>query len=239
MGFLKKLFKFEKNNLSRMVGQVKDNPERLLLGAATPVGTKVWGKVLDKDWKPVVNEWGGATKESYEDAARKGIDIGPAAKMHAVAQAIASFYAGGAAGKLIGNPATAMGITNPTAAGAVNGAVRGAVQSGIQGGDIKQGLIGGLISGGVAGFNPAAQLGVTNPETARMLNRVASSTLRAAATGQSPQQAMLGSLLDSGMQAADIAGRLGLSGDARGLINRQLAILARTRAQKQAQPPRP
>jgi len=92
--FFKKVLKFEANNLKYMVDLVKEDPERILIGAIDPFSSKMWGTILGKDYDPIINQWGGAADGSYVDAASKGIDIGPGAAMHAVAKMIAAFYAG-------------------------------------------------------------------------------------------------------------------------------------------------
>lgn len=98
---IKDVIDFERVNLRRMGRQVKEDPERLLLGAADPFGTKLWGGITGQDWEPIVNQWGGATEEAYAEAEAKGVDTGPGRFMHQVAQSIASMYAAGyGAGKI-------------------------------------------------------------------------------------------------------------------------------------------
>jgi hypothetical protein len=101
MGFLKRLGKkvkkvvdFEKFNLKDIGDKLKDDPKRLLLGVDKG-STKVWNKVLGRDDEPIVNEWGGPTPEAYQRATEAGIDVGPGAGMHQIAQAIAGTIAGG------------------------------------------------------------------------------------------------------------------------------------------------
>src|SRR3990167_4971453 len=87
---LKKIVKFERENLRHIGGGIKDDPSRLLKGALDPFGSKLWG--YDKG---LVNQLGGATNEAYARAEAKGIDTGPGKAMHDIAGAIATFYAGG------------------------------------------------------------------------------------------------------------------------------------------------
>lgn len=97
MSWLGDVFDFEKFAFGDMWGQIKDDPERLLLGAATPVGSKVWGGILGKDWKdePILDYFGGPASGTYERAEAAGIDTKAGGQAHDVAKAIASIYAGG------------------------------------------------------------------------------------------------------------------------------------------------
>ena len=74
MGWLSDVFKFETGHLDDIWGDINDNPERILVGAIDPASTKAWNKVLGKDWDPVVDQMGGATKRRYTDAEAKGIN---------------------------------------------------------------------------------------------------------------------------------------------------------------------
>lgn len=96
---LKDIWDFERSNLKGMFDKVKDDPKRLLspVPMVDPVGTKI-GSGLgfgEKDAQPLVNQWGGATEESYAAAEAQGINTGPGRAMHDVAQTIAASYAGG------------------------------------------------------------------------------------------------------------------------------------------------
>lgn len=84
---------FEKSHLDNMVDKVKADPERLVVGAADPFSSKVWGKVLNKDYTPIVDQFGGAPADSYQKAANEGVDIRAGAAAHTVARTIASAYA--------------------------------------------------------------------------------------------------------------------------------------------------
>lgn len=92
---LKKVVGFEKFNLKDMLRKIKDDPFRMVIGAADPLSTKAWNKVLGKDWEPIVNELGGPTKQAYQRALEAGIDIGPGKTMHDIAGLIAGSMAGG------------------------------------------------------------------------------------------------------------------------------------------------
>lgn len=98
---VKDVLAFEGFNLKSILQKIKDNPERLLLGAVDPASSKVWGKVLGKDYAPMVDQMGGATKQTYNDAGAAGIDIRDGKKLHDVAHVVAGAYAGNyGAGKL-------------------------------------------------------------------------------------------------------------------------------------------
>jgi hypothetical protein len=62
----------------------------------------MWNKVLGTDDKPLVDQWGGAAPQRYEEAQEAGINTGPGKTMHNIAKTIASIYAGGAAGGAAG-----------------------------------------------------------------------------------------------------------------------------------------
>lgn len=99
---------FEAFNAKGMLGQVKDNPARLLYGSADPFSTKVWNGLLGTNDKPIIDQFGGAADHRYEDAEEAGINTGPGKSMHTLAKAIASIYAGGAAsGAMSGGASTA------------------------------------------------------------------------------------------------------------------------------------
>lgn len=110
------MLSFEKNQLSYWWDAIKEDPERLFIGAIDPFSSKMWGEITGKDYEPMLNQLGGPSKGAYIDAAEKGIDTGPSAGSHAVAAAIASWYAGGA---LAAAAPAAVPISQTAAAGAV------------------------------------------------------------------------------------------------------------------------
>lgn len=132
MSWLGNLGQFELFNLKGMANQVKDNPARLLYGAADPFSTKVWNKILGRDDKPLIDQWGGAAEHRYEDAENAGIDTGAGRTGHNIAKAVASFYAGGygadKAGGLLGGTqaagggGTGYGLGQPVVSGNVGNA---------------------------------------------------------------------------------------------------------------------
>lgn len=110
MSWLGDVFGFEKFNLGQMLGKIKKDPERLFIGAADPFSSGVWGKILGKDYEPIVDQFGGASKDTYQKAQEAGINTGPGATMHGIARTIASMYAGGYGNGLLGSQSAA---TNP------------------------------------------------------------------------------------------------------------------------------
>ena len=123
--FFKRALRFEKENLKHMVGLIKKDPERLLIGAIDPFSTKLWSKILGKDYEPIINQFGGPTEGAFARAEAKGVNIGPASAMHKTAQLIAAFYAGSYGLEKLGTlragagaPATAPTQATPTMGGA-------------------------------------------------------------------------------------------------------------------------
>ena len=98
---------FELFNAGDMLNKAVKNPEQMLLGAADPFGAKVWSGITGKDYKPIVNQFGGATDDAYKAAEAKGINTGAARGMHQVAQTVAGMYGGAALGGLGGLGGTA------------------------------------------------------------------------------------------------------------------------------------
>lgn len=93
---LKKALKFEAFNVKGIVKDIAKNPQRLLVGAVDPIGTKIANTVLGTKWKPVVNQLGGATEDRFRQAKAQGIDTGTARTLHGIAGTIAGFYGGSA-----------------------------------------------------------------------------------------------------------------------------------------------
>lgn len=100
---------FEMFNAGHMLKKAVQNPDQLLLGAADPFGAKLWGGITGKNYEPIVNQWGGASDGAYKAAEAKGIDTTAARGAHKAAEAVASFYAGGAASNGLGSLGSAGG----------------------------------------------------------------------------------------------------------------------------------
>lgn len=102
MGFAKDVLGFEAFNLKGIGRKIKDNPLRLLYGGIDPASTKVWNKVLGRDDEPLVDQWGGASKDTYKDAEAAGLNTGPGKTMHGIARSIAGSIAGNYFGGQLG-----------------------------------------------------------------------------------------------------------------------------------------
>jgi hypothetical protein len=177
MSWFGDLGNFELFNLKGMANQIKDNPARLLYGAADPFSTKVWNKVLGRDDKPLIDQWGGAADHRYEEAENAGINTGAGKTGHGIAKAIASFYTGGAAagamgggagaasgagtagssGGLLGSTGTAgstgFGLGQPLASGTVgNASIAGSQGGGLLG---SSGRFAGMMNTGKGYFEAA------------------------------------------------------------------------------------
>lgn len=116
---------FEKDHVKGMWDHFRSNPLGSLV-AGTPFSTKVWNKVLNKDWDPQVNQMGGPSDESYKHAEERGIDTGDARGSHQVAGAIAAIIGGGALGAAGGTAGTAAGIGSEAGSALATGAAAGA-----------------------------------------------------------------------------------------------------------------
>lgn len=165
MSFFGDVGSFEMFNLGAMGNQVKDNPARLFYGSADPFSTSMWNKVLGTDDKPLVDQWGGAAPQRYEEAQEAGINTGPGKTMHNIAKTIASIYAGGAAGGaagglLGGGSGTAGGAAASTAPTAGYGLgqplVTGQAGNAAIAGGSSPGLLGSMGSG-LSNFNTQAK----------------------------------------------------------------------------------
>lgn len=175
MSFLGDVGSFEMFNLGAMGNQVKDNPARLFYGSADPFSTNMWNKVLGTNDKPLVDQWGGAAPQRYEEAQEAGINTGPGKAMHTVAKTIASMFAGGAAGGLLGSGASAAG----TGASAAGSAGTGAAGAGY-------GLGQPVVAGGVGNATYASSPGLLSSMGSSLssFNSAAKPYMDAASTGQ-------------------------------------------------------
>lgn len=180
---IKKALKFEVFNVKSIFKKIAKNPQRLLVGAVDPIGTKIANSILGTKWKPAVNQLGGATKETFAEAQAKGMDVGLAKSLHAVAGAVAGIWGGSALGNLAstgvshlaagsnvaGNAAAATNagsqvgggaaqVAAPAAAGATEGIAPIAADSAIMGSELAGSAIPG--AGGSGGFlSQAANVG--------------------------------------------------------------------------------
>jgi hypothetical protein len=165
MSTLGDILKFEGFNLKTMLKKAGDDPERLFLGAADPAGSKFWGKVTGKDYEPIVDQWGGASNDTYDKAHAAGVRTGPGKAAHGVARAVAAYFTGqwlgglggaGAAGSGGGGAAAGGGTVPSTFIPGVDSAALGS--SGAATGPSSVNLVnaGGTMEtglGGAGGFN--------------------------------------------------------------------------------------
>jgi len=165
MSFFGDVGSFEMFNLGAMGKQVGQNPARLLYGSADPFSTNVWNKVLGTNDKPLVDQWGGAAPQRYEEAQDAGINTGPGKTMHTIAKTIASIYAGGAAGGAAGGllgggsggAGTAAASSAPTAGyGLGQPLVTGQAGSAAYAGGSSPGLLGSMGTS-LSNFNTQAK----------------------------------------------------------------------------------
>ena len=126
---LKSNFEFEKFQLEDMWRDIKENPERLFIGAIETGSTDMWNSILGTDYEPLVNQFGGATNARFVEASERGIDTEPAQFLHGVAKDIAKSYAAAGVGGAAGNYAGSQGAS----AGAQQGISEGVTQ-GVGGG---------------------------------------------------------------------------------------------------------
>lgn len=129
MSYLGNAWEFEKFNLKDMWGKIKDDPERLFIGAVTPWTSKMWGKILGKDYEPIVDQMGGPYGGStisafgnkdggvYARAKESGVPTKEAGNLHDAAHVIAALYAGGYGLGALGGGGAAGGAAAPSAAG--------------------------------------------------------------------------------------------------------------------------
>lgn len=96
---IKKALKFEVFNTKKILKGVLKNPKQLVFGI-DPLGTKIGNKVWGSKDEALVNQLGGATKNTFAEAQAKGMDTGLAENLHKVAGAVAGFYGGNALGNL-------------------------------------------------------------------------------------------------------------------------------------------
>lgn len=114
MGFLSKIVKavkFQFSHIKSVVKGIIKNPIRALTGGGDPLSTKIQNTLFGTKFKPLYGQLGGATEDqfaSYEAKNGAG-SLGFARSLHAIAETVAGFYAGGAIGKLAGKVASVAG----------------------------------------------------------------------------------------------------------------------------------
>lgn len=187
------MYDFEKNNFSNMWKKFKNDPTQLLIGAGDPFSAKMWGGITGKDYEPYVNQLGGATEKSFQDAEKEGIDTGAARGAHKIAGAIASYYGGGALGSAFGTAGQAAGI-GAGAGQALGGAAVGAGNAWAQDGNIGQGLVTGGLGGYLGNMDYGSYLGdyMDNPYLRSGFNGAVGGGLNSAISGGNSSDILTG-----------------------------------------------
>ena len=128
-GWFSDIVKFKVFEGKKTVKDLVRNPTRLITGV-DPASTKVWNLATGSRNKPLVDAWGGTTKETAAAAARAGINIRPGMALEAVAHMVAQFYAGAGLAKAVQGGDTLMTIaTNLKKAADAQGGVGPSYQS--------------------------------------------------------------------------------------------------------------
>lgn len=173
--YLNTALEFEQFHFNRLGKQIEDEPWRLLVGAGSPLGTKAWSKITGKDLDPWSNMLGGPPKESWQEAAAAGIDVGPASDIHQVASIIASWYAGGALAQAAGAGMQASGLAAPTGAAAGAGGTGAIAPAGAGAGGLSAAQMANLARAGVtygsAELDEELDPGMTDLELTRAFYR--------------------------------------------------------------------
>ncbi|RMH95437.1 hypothetical protein [Pseudomonas songnenensis] len=210
MSWFGDLGNFEVFNLKGMANQVKDNPARLLYGSADPFSTKVWNKILGRDDKPLIDQWGGAADHRYEEAEDAGINTGAGKTGHGIARAIASFYTGGAAaGAMGGGAGAASGAGTAGGSGGLLGST--GTTAGTTGFGLGQPLASGTVgNASIAGSQGGGLLGSTAGtgggflQTGKQYMDAAKPYMDAAQTGMSINNQMQQANQPQPIQAAEV-----------------------------------
>lgn len=205
MSWFGDLGSFEMFNLKGMANQVKDNPARLLYGSADPFSTKMWNKILGRDDKPLIDQWGGAADHRYEEAENAGINTGAGKTGHGIAKAIAAMYTGGAAAGAMGGGAGA--ASGAGTAGSSGGLLGSGTAAGSTAGTTGFGLGQPLASGtvgnaSIAGSQGGGLLGSSGGFTGMM--NTAKPYMDAAQTGMSINNQMRQANQPQPIQAAEV-----------------------------------
>lgn len=89
------IFGFEKSAMGDRLDLLKKDPWRAPLGIMDQGSTNIFNTLTGKDLDPMVDYWGGTTKQNVANAKAKGINTGPGEGMHNIARTITSLFAGG------------------------------------------------------------------------------------------------------------------------------------------------
>ena len=112
---------FEWYHAKELWNDIKEDPERLFIGAIDPISSDMWGAVTGKDYEPMVNQWGGATNQRFVGFEAEGGNAEPAMFMHDTAKKIAQSYALGYGAESAGAYAEGQGASPEAASGIEQG----------------------------------------------------------------------------------------------------------------------
>jgi|JI10StandDraft_1071094.scaffolds.fasta_scaffold179900_2 hypothetical protein len=157
MGFLSNILSFEKVNIGGILGKLADNPERALIGAIDPFSSKVWSGVTGKDYQPLVDQWGGATPDTYAKAKALGIDTSSSRTMQDLATAIAAYEAGSYGAGQLGMGGAGGAAGSGAGAGATPAAAGSAPSAFGSSGVLNAGSIGKYVAAGLPLVSSAIQ----------------------------------------------------------------------------------
>jgi len=96
----------EVSHMGNLFQQIGDNPgkslEQFALGAADPLGAKLWGGITGQDFTPMVNQFGGETGAQFAQSDSEGVNTRTSRLLGHVADTVAGIWGGSAAGSAIG-----------------------------------------------------------------------------------------------------------------------------------------
>lgn len=135
---MSKLTRAVKQSVSTIKNPIKGivkQPDRLLTGSIDPLSTGMWNKILGRNYDPLVNQFGGPTKQTLDDVGANSLARGG----FKAADLVAGMFGGAGAANGLGAAANSAGIGGGAGAGGAAG--------GGAGGGVAEGL-GGLFGGG-------------------------------------------------------------------------------------------
>jgi len=223
MSYLGNVLKFEAFNGKNMLKNAWNNPDQMLLGAADPFSARVWSTITGKDYKPIVDQMGGATQDTYRKADAAGIDTHDGRQVQNLAHVIAGLYAGGYG-------ASAAGVGGAGAAGA--GGTTGASGLSFSGGTTGAPALGAGTSTGLATGVDMAGTGVGSTGAGVGSSGGGLLTMDNAAKGMT--MAQQAGLLDQQQQQPAQPGQVGRQGpDFSGLLASQGQLDAQRLAEEE------
>jgi hypothetical protein len=149
LGAVGDVFDNEVSHIGNLFSQIGKDPiksvEQFALGAADPLGAKIWGGITGQNFTPLVGQLGGETDAQFAQSRAQGVDTGPSQTLGQIANVVAGTIGGNAAGSALG------GLL-----GSAGGAAGGA---GGSGGALAEGSVGGYWEAGGGYVGPTEFLG--------------------------------------------------------------------------------